>query len=181
MVGSRLLGRIDGRRSPQTLCHREQAMDPKWVTASAAFTGVVFGACGFVWAMYTWLKEVHRNKVNNHLQSLCNLYEKTEIVTLLKCHGIDPDDLSRAGVHPDELIYLLINFTVSRVHHHSRLSAPEGPFRKDSYRYNLCKSPVTRKAFPFLRQVFGDVEISDRIEATLREIQQTDAGDESPE
>ena len=145
-------------------------MDPKWITASVGVVGVLFGASGFGWGMYTWLKQAHRNRVNLHVQSLCDLYEKTETATLLKCHGIDADALQLADVEQDDFRYLLINFTVSRMYQHSRRKIQVGSFRRNSYRYNLCKSPTTRNAYPFLQQILGDVEIANRIEATFEDI-----------
>jgi hypothetical protein len=145
-------------------------MEPNWITAIVSAIGLLLVTCGFLWGMYTWIKQSHRNRVNLHIQSLCDLYYETDLLTLLKCHGIDPEEFKSAEIEEDEFCYLLINFTISRMYQHGRWTLQVGPFRKDSYRYNLCKSEKTRKAFKFLKQILGNVEITRRIEATFKQI-----------
>lgn len=155
-------------------------MDPIWITAIGGTAGLLLATCGFVWGMYTWIQQSHRNRVNLHMERLCGLYQKTRVSILLSCHGISDAEFDLAEFYEEELRYLLINFTISRMYQHSRTPLQEGPFRKNSYRYNLCRSDTTRRAFEILKRIFGDVEITRRIDATLREIATTTSQQAKP-
>lgn len=154
-------------------------MDFESVTVIVALVGLVFTASAFAWGMYTWTKQTHRSRVNLHIQVLCQLYKDTPLSTLLTCHGIDPQQVQAAGIQEDEFRYLLINFHMMRMYQHSRRQLEVGPFRFDSYRYNLCRSDFTRRAFPFLREILGDVEVTQRIEATFAVIKTEQQGRDS--
>lgn len=135
-----------------------------------AVVGSAISLCAISWAIFTWVKQSRRNAITSHINALCDLYEQTDHQVLLNCHGIDPEEMEEVGISPETLVYLLRNFSIARMYQYNRVSKQEGSFRPGSYRYNLCSSEDTRDAFPLLRRILGDVEITRRIEATLEHI-----------
>jgi len=145
-------------------------MDPSLIPAIVGMCAVALTACGFVWGRYTWIKKSNRTRLIAEVESLCDLYEKSDMEVLLKCHGIDPGEIDRAGITLPELQYLIIEFTIQRLYEHSDRKKAGERFRKNSYRYNLCDTTLARDAFPFLERVLGDHEIAPRIKETFKYI-----------
>jgi len=96
-----------------------------------------------------------------------------DVPSALKFHGVSDEDLRRAGITPEEFVYLIVNFTGAGVLY--RMSEPDStaPFQKGSYRYVMLSQPATQRAWPLLRKLINP-EIGSygkRIEATLKLIE----------
>ena len=93
---------------------------------------------------------------------------------LLQLHGIDPAELEEAGVTPEEFAYLLASFTAGGIYHKLNKEQEHVPFDEHSngaYRFHMCKSEKTRKAWRILKRIMSNSSYTSRIDATIRFIE----------
>lgn len=69
----------------------------------------------------------------------------------LRFHGLSLTDLQEVGLEPEEFAYLLNSFTLGGVWQRVIGKGNTGPYQGGSYRYVMCKSRDTRKAWPLVR------------------------------
>lgn len=91
-----------------------------------------------------------------------------ELPEALRFHGMSKEELDRAGLTPQEFAYLLNSFTLGATW--DRILHPNlrTPFGVDSYRYRMCKSKETRKAWPLVKKLMNPSVFVDRIDLTIR-------------
>lgn len=96
----------------------------------------------------------------------------------LRFHGMSKEELDQAGITPHELAYLLNNFTLGGTSDRILGRNLRIPFGVDSYRYRMCKSKETRKAWPLVKKLMNPSDFVDRIDLTIREqIEQEESTD----
>ena len=91
---------------------------------------------------------------------------------LLKFHGIEIDDLRKAGITLEEFTYLLASFTAGGIYHKGMSRGSDKPFdpvKSGAYRYWMCHSEKTRKAWPFLEKMMSESAYKSRIKATIEQ------------
>lgn len=91
-----------------------------------------------------------------------------ELPEALRFHGMSKEELDQAGLTPKEFAYLLNNLTLGGIRdriHHPNLRTP---FGAGSYRYRMCKSKETRKAWPLVRRLMNPSAFVDRVDLTIR-------------
>ena len=95
----------------------------------------------------------------------------------LRFHGIGRDELDQAGLTPQEFAYLLNSFTLGDIQDrvlHPNLRIPFG-VKTETYRYRMCKSKETRKAWPMIKKLMNPSAFVDRIDLTIRSQEEEEA------
>ncbi len=90
-----------------------------------------------------------------------------EVPTALKFHNLDPDELGKIGLKSDEFAYLLTSFTAGGIYYKTFYPDDDTPFAEGSYRYIMCTSEATRKAWPILKNFITDTNYKKKIEKTV--------------
>jgi hypothetical protein len=94
----------------------------------------------------------------------------------LRFHGLAKEDLDQAGLTPQEFAYLLNSFTLGGTW--DRILHPNlrTPFGVDSYRYRMCKSKQTRRAWPLVKKLLNPSDFVARVELTIKQIEEEERG-----
>ena len=88
----------------------------------------------------------------------------------LRFHGLAKEDLLAVGLALDEFAYLLNSFTLGSTRHQV-LSRSTKPFRPGTYRYNMCKSEATRRAWPLIKMMMNTTDFVKAIDRTIERIE----------
>ena len=99
-----------------------------------------------------------------------------DVPSVLRFHGIRPEDLRDAGVTAEEFAYLAANFLAGALFYEA--TDPHGrgePFDETMYRYKLLAQPETRKAWPLVRKLMDRTSYTRRIDATIDLIERRSA------
>jgi len=91
-----------------------------------------------------------------------------QIPTALKFHGITPKEMNEADIEPKELAYLLSSFTAGEIYHGTKAQKKMKTFEVGSYRYRMCKSEATRKAWPIIKRMMNPSIYRNKITATIK-------------
>ncbi len=109
----------------------------------------------------------------NNLAAITNIEQMiADNPQLLELHGIAMTQLEQSGITSKELAYLLSSFTAGRMYYSPNDGGHITPFDIGSYRYNMLKSTRTRKAWPILKQLMEPGNYRDKIDLTIKEIEQ---------
>jgi hypothetical protein len=87
--------------------------------------------------------------------------------SVLRFHGVTDADLEKAGVTAAELAYLASQFSMVGFYERIHLNMDDGPYSPGSYRYMLCESEATRRAWPLIRRLISGGPYVKRIELTM--------------
>lgn len=90
--------------------------------------------------------------------------------SFLRFHGIDNPDayLKSVGIDSHEFAYLVNSFTAGSLFFNTaEEKTREKILRKGSYRWMMCKSPATKKAWPAIKILLAPGEYRDRLEAII--------------
>lgn len=88
---------------------------------------------------------------------------------LLRFHGITDEELSNAGVSPEELAYLVASFTAGEIWY--RINEKEiEVFRENSFRRRMLKSEQTRRAWGTVKKMMNDSEYVNVCDRTIADI-----------
>lgn len=90
-----------------------------------------------------------------------------QVPSALKFHGITEEALKKADIRSEELAYLLASFTAGAIYHGTKAQKKMETFEDDSYRYVMCKSEATRKAWPIIKQMMNPSDYRDKIDNTI--------------
>ena len=96
-----------------------------------------------------------------------------QLPSALRFHGLSESDLADGGMTPEEYAYLLNNFTAGATWHMILTSRDRSPFRPGSYRYVMCQSVETQKAWPVVKRMMSPSGFVERIDATIALIQRS--------
>lgn len=119
-----------------------------------------------------WSIHIGRRQINAaELASLSHVVdiERTlgEVPTALKFHGITIEEMKKADIEPKELAYLLSSFTAGAIYHGTKVQRKIKTFQVGSYRYEMCKSEATRKAWPIIKRMMNPSNYRDKIDSTI--------------
>ena len=100
-----------------------------------------------------------------------------ELPEALRFHGMSKEELDQAGLTPQEFAYLLNSFTLGGIRDRQLYPILRAPFGVDSYRYRMCKSKETRKAWPLVRKLMNPSDFVERVDLTIRkQIEEEEGG-----
>jgi len=149
----------------------------------AGFTAL-FSAISFACIVFTVISQIRQSakqaqfqqeQLALNLSPIINVELKiSEIPTVLRFHGIADAQLAEAGVTAEELAYLAASFSAGRIYHEARKGHIRIPFdeKNESYRYRMCASEHTRKAWKLIKLMMNESSFVDRIQATINEIEE---------
>lgn len=99
-----------------------------------------------------------------------------DMPSLFKFHGYDDieKELKHYEISSQEFSYLLASFTLGGTYYRG---APNPGFllEKDSYRYKMCSSPATRKAWPLLREFLANSKYRDELDKIFDNLDNNEA------
>lgn len=90
----------------------------------------------------------------------------------LRFHGIDnPEEfLAQHGLTSAEFAYLVNSFTAGSLFYNTANKSKKDKILKpNSYRWEMCKSPSVKKAWPAIRVLLASGEYRDKIEEIIYE------------
>ena len=91
---------------------------------------------------------------------------------LLRFHGVEnPQEFLKShGIDSDEFAYLVNSFTAGSIFYNTANPAEkEKLLQPGSYRWKMCKSPATKKAWPAVKLLLAKGEFRDKIESLINE------------
>jgi hypothetical protein len=120
-------------------------------------------------ASSTWL---------SHLSEIVEVEARLgEFPEALRFHGMSKEELDQAGLTPQEFAYLLNSFTLGGTWDRILHPSLRTPFGVDTYRYRMCKSKETRKAWPLVKKLMNPSDFVDRVDLTIRrQIEEEESG-----
>lgn len=98
-----------------------------------------------------------------------------ELPEALRFHGMSKEDLEQAGLTPQEFAYLLNSFTLGATWDRILHPNVRTPFGVDNYRYRMCESKETRKAWPLVKKLMNPSDFVDRVDLTIKRIEVKEA------
>jgi hypothetical protein len=109
-----------------------------------------------VFVFYKFSIDNYRGLSQSNLKELLGLYENIKTNHgLLKCYGIEPDNLKSTGLSVEQFVHLVQNFTAGEMFFDTIFEFNRKPtFEKDSYRYYLCSLETTKNAWKYLKIFF---------------------------
>jgi len=121
--------------------------------------------------LYTlWLNN-RMNKNNAMFHNLTTIIDVeakiADVPTVLKFHNLDPVELEKNGLEAAEFAYLLTSFTAGGIYYKTFYPDDDKPFGEGSYRYIMCTSEATIKAWPLLRNFITNTNYKKKIEKTI--------------
>ena len=97
------------------------------------------------------------------------------VPSALKFHGIDPSELEKAGVTPQEFAYLMANFTAGGVNVRALNESDTSPFIEGDYYRVMLESSHTRSAWPLIQKLMTASPYKQRIQATINLIEERES------
>ena len=156
-------------------------MTSELVNGLFALGGAFVGA-GFT-ALFSWIQ--YRNAQKRQETSETWLSHLSEIVVVearlgelpeaLRFHGLGKEDLDAAGITSHEFAYLLNSFTLGGTWHRILHPKLKTPFGVDHYRYRMCKSEATRRAWPLVRMLMYRSPFVEQVDLTIKQIEAEEA------
>jgi len=129
---------------------------------------LVISASALGWTILSAKRQRQEGRaLANLAHSIAVERQLAEVPEALRFHGIDPSDLAAVGITPEEFAYLINSFTVGRIYYSGVYPNRRKPFRPGTYRYKMCQSPDTRKAWPLLREMLAASNYRDAVDATI--------------
>ena len=97
-----------------------------------------------------------------------------ELPEALRFHGIKKEELDQAGLTAEELSYLLNSFTLGGIRDKVLYPKLRTAFEIDSYRYRMCTSKETRRAWPLVKKLMNPSNFVARVDLTIERIEDTE-------
>lgn len=134
---------------------------------------IVISVVSLSWSVRTSLRQREVSAIIANGTSLSQV-ESTlgNIPGALRFHGIDPHDLEDIGISPKEFAYLVSNFTLGGVYYRST-SKTRYRIAPGTYRYQMCQSDMTRRAWPTLRRMLSPGSYRDALDQAFALLDQT--------
>jgi hypothetical protein len=125
-------------------------------------------------------RQIHADVLSTNQAALIGVEGRiAEIPSALRFHGIDPKELDGAGITPAEFAYLVNSFTCNALIYRTKGPFSTKPFAPGSYRYEMCRSPATRRAWPILRRMFHRDDYLAKVQNTIDLIERAELGKSS--
>lgn len=125
-----------------------------------------------LWTVWFNLRQQQSTALVQSLTAFIEVEQRLgDIPTALQFHGIDPEELTKAGITPEEFSYLLTSFTAGGIFYRIKPKVANEPYAEGTYRYAMLKAEKTQKAWPILRKFLEPSHFRDKIEMTLETIQ----------
>lgn len=129
---------------------------------------IIIAVASFIWTWQYNKRELHYTMLSQTESIFVGVEQMLATVpSAIKFHGIQVEELAEAGVTVEEFAYILSNFTAGGTYHRTEGSNTREPFKLDSYRGTLLRSPDTRRVWPVLKRCLAPSVYRDRIEATI--------------
>ena len=139
--------------------------------------GIVALLSGGSLAFTIWynLRQAKVNAMNTYLAQLVSIESQiAKTPSVLRFHGLDARDLIDHDVSAEEFSYLVTTFTLGGVWYKAFESSEDiGPYKPGEYRYDICASPATQKAWPLLKRMMEDTPYRKKIDATINVTKQS--------
>lgn len=156
-------------------------MTPELINGLFAVAGAIVGSG--VAALFSWIQyrkarrqqEVSETWLSHLAEIVAVEGQLGQLPEALRFHGLNKEDLDQAGVTPHEFAYLLNSFTLGGTWHRILHPNCRTPFGVDHYRYRMCESEATRRAWPLIRKMMNPNEFVESIDATIKAIEIKDA------
>lgn len=133
---------------------------------------IVISVGTLCWTIWYNLRQRQASALTTSLSAFVDVESKLgDIPKALQFHGVDPHDLERLDISPEEFSYLLTNFTAGGIYYRISNAYPDVPYQKGTYRYNMLKASKTRKAWPILQKFIEPSPYRDKLEITLKTIE----------
>lgn len=121
--------------------------------------------------VHSWMSSRRKNRVEPMLAYLVQLAQiEAEIgvtPSALEFHGISIDELDQAGITPKEFAYLVASFTAGGAWFEAFSDGKTSPYKVGNYRWQICSSQKTQKAWPLLKRMMDDSPYRAKVEATI--------------
>ena len=135
---------------------------------------VLISVTSLAWTVVSSRSQRESNAIlSNNLNIISIESQIAKIPQLLRFHGIEnpEEELKRYDVSAEELTYLLNSFTIAGAYYRTSPKATRS-LQKGSYRYNMCLSPATRRAWPLVRYMLNNDHYRERLDSIFRELDQ---------
>ena len=136
-----------------------------------AFLALLLSFISLVWAFMVDKRQKNES-VNASLGTIVQIeHSLANIKSAFKFHGIYDEDLDKHKVSREELAYLVASFTAGGIYHRTHSPNDISIFPEDSYRYNMCLSQDTRKAWPLVERMMNKGKFVERVGYTIDSIE----------
>ena len=147
-------------------------------TALTSIAALVISLVSFLWTLLYSRKEMNAQMRSITESTFIQVEQMiASVPSALKFHGITVAELKKAGVTPQEFAYILSNFTAGGIFHRTEGERNVRPFDLNSYRGVIIQSEDTRRIWPILKKCIAPSPYRDRIEATIRKIEEMEKKD----
>jgi hypothetical protein len=141
-----------------------------------SFLSLVFSAV----ALWQTRRSVRASTLIGHLSEIVQVESRLgELPSALRFHGLTKENLNKAGIDGPEFAYLLNSFTLASVRQDILRPKIRSVFPRESYRYQMCLSKDTRKAWPLIKKLMNPSPFVDRIDRTIKSIEKEEHSSES--
>lgn len=138
-----------------------------------ALIASVISIINLIFFVVLWRKQKNVGVTSITLQAFAELERSiANVPSALRFHGITLEELKEIDITPEEFAYLVSSFSTGYIYHYGVTPKDIKPSTVDSYRYNLLRSPSTRKAWPLIKLMLGGGKYVDKMEATIRFIEE---------
>ena len=128
-----------------------------------------------LWTIWFNLRQQQSTALVQSLTAFIGVEQKLAYIpAALQFHGVNPDELTKIGITPEEFSYLLTSFTAGGIFYRIKPKVAKKPYAEGTYRYTMLKSEKTQRAWPILRKFLEPSPYRDRIELTLEVIRADD-------
>lgn len=135
---------------------------------------LILSVVSISWNIWSGSRQTRRQSsstLNTHLAGI--EFQLAKIPSAFKFHGISEEAIQACGITAEELAYLTASFTIGGIWHESlRSSKASRPYVPGDYRWNMCASPATRRAWPVLRQMIDAGPYRDDIDTIFQQLEQ---------
>jgi hypothetical protein len=144
--------------------------------SALSFAGVLFTIVFQCWQAAKQA-QVQQEQLALNLSPIVTVELKlAELPSAIRFHGITEQELAAHDIAANELAYVVASFTAGRIYHEARKRHITAPFDQHSerYRYQMCISAKTRKAWPLVKRMMNQSSFVERIEATIRQAEEAE-------
>jgi len=134
---------------------------------------VVLSIGNIVFLLWNHRQTRHQEALATNLAALASVdLAIKDNPSVLRFHGVTEDDLSAAGITGEELAYLVATFHTGSIYYSivGKDTSTRAFTEADTYRYYLCTTESTRRAWPLLKRFLMDSPYKRRLEVTIAKI-----------
>ncbi|MDH6356352.1 hypothetical protein [Parabacteroides sp. PF5-9] len=145
------------------------------MTLSLSIIACVLSIASLSWNIILYIKQSHSAAISTNTKLIVGIEGRLgQIPELLRFHGIDnPEEiLKQHGITSEEFAYLVNSFTVAGTFYRTT-PTPNDILKEGSYRWVMCKSPSTQKAWPLVRIMLADSPYRKALDELIEKLKQT--------